>query len=64
MKVGLKRVFAATGGAPLDRLLDTTRLAAAAGRVYHPRQLLDSPNQTVRGRPGPGAERPKFVEQK
>ena len=30
MKVGLKRVFAATGGAPLNRLLGTTTQGARA----------------------------------
>ena len=33
MKVGLKQVFAATGGAPLDRLLDTTTVALPSSAV-------------------------------
>ena len=35
MKVGFKQVFAATGGAPLDRLLDTTMQAPMAQTVQY-----------------------------
>ena len=42
MKVGFKRVFAATGGAPLNRLPDTTNLGADAG--------LDSPPRKCQGK--------------
>ena len=39
MKVGLKRVFAATGGTPLNRLLDTTSPGPLAGAASAPRPL-------------------------